>query len=293
MQRMDEFVYTTEVRTDDRLRESFNALTRASFGFDFAAWYQVGGWTDAYCPHALVLDGQVVSNVSVNRMAFVRNGQTRRYLQLGTVMTDTAYRGQGLNRRLMEHILADYKDTVDGIYLFANDSVLAYYPKFGFKPLTETAYVMDTDPHGAAPYHIQPVAADDPGLAAAMAESPESDSNDGFRMVQNPGLFHFWLLAEYGDCVYRVPEIGGYVIARAENGILQIVQSFAEKPIDYTRLAAAFDGAGSVALGYTPADPSGFGAAPYREEDTTLFVLGEPLQAIERERLRFPALSHA
>lgn len=287
------FVYTNAVREDARLRASFNALTRKTFGFDFADWYAAGQWTDAYCPHVLVLDGQVVSNVSVNRMTFRIGGEKRRYLQLGTVMTDKAFRGQGLNRLLMERVLAEYAGTVDGIYLFANDSVLSYYPKFGFAPAVETAYTLPVDPHGAVPYRLQRVPANDEGFLAALQNDPAVDPNDGFRMVENTGLFRFWLMAEYGDCVYHLPEIGGYVIAQADAGVLQILQSFADQPIDYLRLAAAFDGVEAVALGYTPADPSGFAKQPYQEEDTTLFLLGEPLQAIECERLRFPALSHA
>ena len=288
-----DLLYTTKVREDARLRESFNALTRKTFGFDFADWYAAGQWTDAYIPHVLVLDGQVVSNVSVNRMTFRVGGETRRYLQLGTVMTDDAFRGQGLNRMLMERVIADYAAVVDGIYLFANDRVLSYYPKFGFTPAVETAYTLPVAPRGAAPYRLQRVAVNDKGLLAALEKNPIADPNDGFRMIENAGLFRFWLMAEYGDCIYHLPEIGGYVIAQADAGVLQILQSFADQPIDYLRLAAAFDGVEAAALGYTPADPSGWITKPHREEDTTLFLLGEPLQTIERERLRFPALSHA
>lgn len=44
----------------------------------------------------------------------------------------------------------DYADRVDGMYLFANDDVLNFYPKFGFQKATEYQYSkevkMDTPP---------------------------------------------------------------------------------------------------------------------------------------------------
>lgn len=47
-------------------------------------------------------------------------------------MTDVKYRDQGLLRIIMEKVIAEWKDKCELIYLFANDSVLDFYPKFGF-----------------------------------------------------------------------------------------------------------------------------------------------------------------
>ena len=76
-------------------------------------------------------EGRVVSNVSVNRIRFDLGGKKKDYIQIGTVMTDEKYRGKGLNGQIMERVLKEYEGKADGIYLFANDSVLNYYPKFG------------------------------------------------------------------------------------------------------------------------------------------------------------------
>ena len=46
-------------------------------------------------------------------------------------MTDPDYRGKGYARLLMERVMEDIKDA-DGIYLYGNDSVAEFYPKFGF-----------------------------------------------------------------------------------------------------------------------------------------------------------------
>ena len=52
-----ELEYRTDIRDDEVLRASFNALTRRVFGFDFADWHARGWWDPArtgYTPHAFV-----------------------------------------------------------------------------------------------------------------------------------------------------------------------------------------------------------------------------------------------
>ncbi|MCS4521567.1 GNAT family N-acetyltransferase [Clostridium botulinum] len=65
-----------------------------------------------------MLDGDnVVSNVSVNIIDFLILGEEKRYVQIGTVMTDEEYRGQGLCRALMERVIKEWEDKCDLIYL--------------------------------------------------------------------------------------------------------------------------------------------------------------------------------
>ena len=120
-------------RDNDALRASFNELAGKVFGLSFENWYQNGFWKDNYIPYSVVIDGKVVANVSVNRCDVNYNGETKSLIQLGTVMTDPDHRGKGYARELMEKIISDYEGKVDGMYLFANDSVTSFYPLFGFK----------------------------------------------------------------------------------------------------------------------------------------------------------------
>ncbi len=68
-------------------RHKLNALTRATFGFDFEAWVCEGFFEGDYIPYSFEENGKIISNVSVNLMNFIQNGESRRYIQLGTVMT--------------------------------------------------------------------------------------------------------------------------------------------------------------------------------------------------------------
>nr|WP_307897013.1 GNAT family N-acetyltransferase [Clostridium botulinum] len=130
-------------RDDSILRNSFNTLTEKTYGFNFKQWYEDGYWGDKYIPYSLLDGDNVVSNVSVNIIDFLILGEEKRYVQIGTVMTDEEYRGQGLCRTLMERVIKEWEDKCDLIYLFANDSVLDFYPKFGFDKCDEYQYAIN------------------------------------------------------------------------------------------------------------------------------------------------------
>ena len=114
-------------RTDAALRGSFNALAEKTFGISFENWYRLGFWGNNYEPFSLMEDGKVIANVSLNRTDMVIGGQRKRLYQLGTVMTEENCRNRGYIRAIMEKIEEATKDA-DGVYLFANDSVVDFYP---------------------------------------------------------------------------------------------------------------------------------------------------------------------
>lgn len=186
--------YCTAVRDHDALRKSFNKLTGKTFGFDFENWYRSGGWGAFYVPHVLLDGERVISNVSVNWIKFDICGVKKTYLQLGTVMTDEAYRGQGLNRRIMERVLEEYSSKVDGMYLFANDTVRRYYPKFGFRASKEYEYYIPRGLMGdLSPYEIEKVDMAHEERRQKLYEAilkgmDRPNPNDGMYMSENLGL---------------------------------------------------------------------------------------------------------
>lgn len=127
---------------EDTMRHALNELTRKTFFFDFEDWVTGGYFEGDYIPYSFIEDGKIIANVSANRMTFLQNGVERNYIQIGTVMTDEAYRRQGLARKLIEHVVKQYKDSCDGFYLFANLDALDFYDKCGFSRETEYQYIM-------------------------------------------------------------------------------------------------------------------------------------------------------
>ncbi|MFV2047404.1 GNAT family N-acetyltransferase [Metabacillus litoralis] len=133
--------FVCDYKEKDDLRHSFNELANSIFGITFESWYENGFWTEKYIPFSYTDGNKVVANVSVNLMNMLINGETKRGIQIGTVMTHPDYRNKGLSKRLMNKVLEKYEDLYDIMYLFANHSVLDFYPKFGFKRIEETQFI--------------------------------------------------------------------------------------------------------------------------------------------------------
>lgn len=279
-------------RGDKQLRDSFNALAEQTFGLNFEGWYQNGFWGDNYDPHSLLLDGKVVSNVSVNRTDLVIGGKRYRILQLGTVMTDPAYRGRGYGRAIMEYIEKEYAD-VDGIYLFGNDGVVDYYPKFGFRPGAEYACRKAVSQTGES--RAEQVIMDNGENWARLAAAMEKSTfREGCRMVDNPGLIFFYVSQFMQEAVYYIEGLDAWVIAEPEEGCLTIHNIFADASVTIDDVVAAFGSeVKEVSLGFAPEKADGWEISELREEDCNFFVRGAVFEEFEEKKLRIPSLSHA
>ena len=278
-------------REDKALRDSFNALAEATFGLNFEGWYQNGFWKENYDPHSLVLDGEVVANVSVNRTDLAIGGKRFRILQLGTVMTAEAHRGKGYGRAIMDYIEREYAD-VDGIYLFANDGVVDYYPRFGFRPAKESSYRKAVSLTGEV--RAEQVVMDGPAAWERLARAMQKSAfREGCPMVDNPGLIFFYVSQFMQEAVYYIAELDAWVIAEPEDGVLMLHNIFAGEKVTIEAVAAAFGDVKAISLGFAPADPEGWELEELQEEDTHFFVKGDVFRMFEEQKLRIPSLSHA
>jgi hypothetical protein len=78
-------------------------------------------------------------------MKILINSENINGIQIGTVGTIPEYRNRGLSRYLMEHVIDKYDPFCNIFFLFANESVLDFYPKFGFKPYNEVIFNSSSD----------------------------------------------------------------------------------------------------------------------------------------------------
>ncbi|WP_158555902.1 GNAT family N-acetyltransferase [Peribacillus glennii] len=144
---MENLQFVKNYKNVEILRHSFNGLAGEIFGIGFESWYLSGFCTDKYKPFSFADGKRIVANVSVNELDLIMNGESKRAIQIGTVMTHRDYRNQGLSQELINRILTEYKNKHDIMYLFANHSVLDFYPKFGFHAVEETLFTINYD-HG-------------------------------------------------------------------------------------------------------------------------------------------------
>ena len=279
-------------RDHEQLRSSFNRLAKATFGLDFEPWYQKGFWTEDYNPYSVLLDGEIVANVSVNRTDMIIDGERRKLYQLGTVMTDEAHRNRGYIRAIMAEIEKDTADA-DGVYLFGGDNVLEFYPKFGFVQGTEHLYTKEIVQAGQST--MERVRMDGPGgwirLRVAMEKN---EFETACTMVDNPGLIFFYAAQFMQESVYYDKRLDAWAIAEIEDGEMLLHNVFAPAGVTLDDVIASFGSeVKQVTLGFTPKDITGFDCVPYHEEDCTFFVKGAAFDDFAYRRLRIPSLSHA
>lgn len=301
---MKEYRVIKNYREDEALRKSLSRLATETFGLDFEDWYQKGYWTDAYNPYSVVTDGEVVANVSVNLTDFVCSedeaaGQeaqrpgVRHLIQLGTVMTREKYRGQGMIRRLMEEVHRDWENRVDGIYLFANDSVLDLYPRFGFSRAQEVLHTKAVSNSREAGM-VQVPMEDKKSLDRLEEIIRKSCAGSAFSLTGNSGLVMFHITKFLRNNVYYERESGVFAVAEIEDGRLLLYDVFSEKPVDLDRVIASFGKQiRQVIVGFTPRERSGFTAGKVQEEDTTLFVKGKGFEDFSSLGVRIPLLAYA
>ncbi|HIW73789.1 MAG TPA: GNAT family N-acetyltransferase [Firmicutes bacterium] len=288
--------YTNAVRDIPAVRDSFNALTRATYGFDFRRWQALGGWDENYIPHALLEGDTVVANVSVNRMALTLSGRPARGVQLGTVMTAESCRGRGFARCLMERVLAEWTGRCDLLYLFANDSAREFYPRFGFVPVEETQHSLSLPPEGAAPpAALRPLDMDRPEDRLFLMQRAQAGNPYAEVRVSCGSLALFYACEFLKDRFFALPawDLAGVLSPTEEGLLVSDLFGRTEAPLSAVLRSLTGGRGGRVVLGFTPADRTGCIPSPYKEEDCTLFVLRGQERYFQENAVMFPALSHA
>ncbi|MEH7442227.1 GNAT family N-acetyltransferase [Bacillus sp. JJ1122] len=296
-------------RDNDLLRNSFIELAHEIFGINFSSWHELGYWDNHYIPYSYADGDKIVANVSVNKLDFIVEGDNCRTLQIGTVMTHPDYRSKGLSASLMNYILEEYKDQYDFMYLFANDSVLDFYPKFGFERVEESLYTMKFQAESQ-------VTVNHPSNTVAGTNYPENHSS-GFakeskststfsekvlrnldtsntedlqlieKMVyermpvshvfgttNSGGITMYHVLNVFTDSLYYSEQEDAVIIFSKEDHIVHLIDVVSKAPVNIERILAAIaDGVtNEIVFHYTPDyEALEYSLSPFKREGA-LFV---------------------
>jgi len=130
--------------SDTDWHDPFFAAVEAIFGCGktFRRWAEMGGWNESYEVFALRNDRQLVSIIGAMEMHFLFGGVEHAGVQCGAVGTLPEFRLAGLSRHLMNRVLVEYSAPEKPVILFANDTVLDFYPRFGFRPVAQKRFVL-------------------------------------------------------------------------------------------------------------------------------------------------------
>lgn len=301
---------------DARKRHMLNALTQKTFGFDFESWVTEGYFEGDYIPYSFTEDGKILANVSANRMCFLQNGVQKNYIQIGTVMTDEAYRGQGLARKLMEHVCKVYEGNCHGIYLFSNLDALDFYRKMGFQEGLQYQYTWKgyepgeagsarkEDKLGEAQQKgffpkadfFRRAEAQDRRLKEKYEDAVRNSAvNAALEQVNKYGLQMFYT-GSLND-VYYAEDMDCFAVMEKQGDTLMLQSVISKKPVFLKNVISRIPMKyGCLKLGFAPRpkEADRFEACAYNgEDDYRLFYRGKELESIQSQKLFFPQLSHA
>jgi len=287
------YTYSNNIRDNDKIRHSFNALATQTFGLSFENWYNAGYWTDKYVPHVLLDKDTVVANVSANIIDCKLNTERKRFIQLGTVMTRYSYRDRGLSRFLMETVLAEWVDKCDGIYLYANDSVTDFYPRFGFKKSEEYQYKIHTLSGTETAAQLDMDKEQD--VTLLLKSFNQGNPFSALSLIENKGLVMFYCSQFMKSNVYYCKDHDAVVIAEFDGDVMTCYDIFGScggKMADILHTIAKTD-TKQIILGFTPKESSQMQAIQIQEENSTFFWYESNNRLFKEEKLMFPLLSHA
>jgi GNAT superfamily N-acetyltransferase len=224
-------------RDNEELRSSFMQLATDIFGLDFISWHKRGYWGERYVPYSFEDGGKVVANVSVNELDFIIEGKSLKALQIGTVMTHPDYRNKGLSASLMNHVLDVYSGKYEFMYLFANDSVLDFYPRFGFERIEESQYSVSfsSGERGGELRKLDIRDSNDLQLIEKMVYGREPVSKS-FGTANSGGITMYHVLNVFTDHLYYSEQEDSVIIFTKEDGKVQLFDIISMAPVNINNI---------------------------------------------------------
>lgn len=288
-----EYTYLSAYQKNDAHRAAFNALAKKVFGLSFEDWYQSGYWQEKHIPYTLFDGEKAVANVSVNIMNFYVFGKQQRYIQLGTIMTDEDYRNKNLSRFLIEKVLEEWNPKCDLIYLHANNTVLEFYTRFGFRRVNEYSYFkrVDNDSEGHAFEKL------DMSLPSNRNMLHDYAKNSRFfgklSLHENADLVMFYCTGFMKENVYYIKALDVILVATFEDHQLHILDIFSKVSIELDKVVScAGKRINKVLLGFTPEDCTSYEVSLISGDDV-LFIQDGKTAIFDENKIMLPLLSHA
>ena len=283
---------SNEILINRETRESYFTLARETFGLDFNKWYESGFWGGSFVPYVIFDGKRAVSSAAACVQETYRRGEKKICVQLSTVMTSPEYRRLGLNRLLIEKILSDLENKCDVIFLFGNDSVADYYPKFGFERFTEYEFNV---PVTRNPGKKRKMDLKDKAEVRLLLDKYAGANPFAEYRVNDPGTFMFHCLTFYPDDVYYFEKFGAAVIVKYDKNKMTVAEILAPPRFSLREILSALaDGETETAyLGFTPPPSYENFAKESEEGDNHPFVLSKKENIFKGEKIKVPLTSRA
>lgn len=233
---------------DKHYQRLLNDLLTPIF-LDFKFWYDLNLWDSNYESYSIMKNDKIISNICVYKTDILLNGKKYPALSVGAVATEEEYKGKGYSRRIMEHIINKYPDVP--MYLSANETVIDFYPRFGFERIFEKLPVAQFKIHNEA--EPRKLVFDDQKVWDYVYKRNNYSSKLDCLNTASINLFHIHL-GYLKDCIYDIPELDTIIIAEQNEGILRIIGVFSLRDIAFENLAKylPFKNVSKIEFGFIP-----------------------------------------
>lgn len=282
------YEFVKDYKNNEKLKESFNKLAIKTFELDFRSWYEKGYWTNDYIPYSYSYNNEIIANVSVNKMDLIIDDKIYKALQIGTVMTDERFKNQGLSRKLLNYVLEEYKDKVQFIYLFANEDVLSFYPKFGFKRCYESEYILDVSKYEKL-NKIEKVEKLDFNTLEDFAKNKKTLSTKLDCINNNLLMFYFTIALS--ENIYYIKEQNIFIIMEEDEDTIHLYDIISKENYNIDELIKNIinENTKNIKFYFTANNIKNIKINKIKNNDDALFIYGQnPL----KENFAFPITSH-
>ncbi|MBU5440316.1 hypothetical protein KQI42_20175 [Tissierella sp. MSJ-40] len=182
------------------------------------------------------------------------------------------------------------------LFIFlANDSVLEFYPKFGFEKCNEYQYSVKRIKENKSEKIIKMNMDSNIDREFVYNMAYNTIPLSKVSMKNNASLIMFYCTYFMKDSIYYIEDYDAVVICDFNEDVLYLQDIFATQEIKLDKIINAMmsEKTKKVVLGFTPDNISSYEKSLVNEEDTTLFIKVGKDNPFEIKDLMFPVLSHA
>ncbi|HEM1794132.1 TPA: GNAT family N-acetyltransferase, partial [Listeria monocytogenes] len=193
------------------------------------------------------------------------------------------------------HVIAKYEDQYDFLYLFANDTVLDFYPKFGFERIEESSFTVDAcnlKKKASKLKKLNPDNKTDFQLISRIVSKRAPLSNI-LDVKESEDLLMFYVLIALKNELYYLEELDVIVLMEQEGTDLYVLDILSTKKLDVVEVLSYLSTKKieTIHLLFTPEKSKYIDAAYIIETEDMLFV--RPNVLTSENYFLFPATSHA
>jgi len=227
----------------------FDDLIQEVFGFSFELWLEQKLWDERYESYSIIHNDRMLSNLCIYKADMISQGQKYQAIQFGAVCTRKSEQGKGLSRLLMEHVLNIYKDTP--AFLFANQSVIDFYPRFGFKQVQTHRPTIKTTINND-PTKAKKLDANDPIVKNTIFNRAGHSGILDCLNTESIQMFH--MLMGYPDDIYSLPKHEAIIVAQQNGTELFIADVISRKPVTFEQIKPElpFNDIEKIEFGFCP-----------------------------------------